>query len=435
MQHENSTFEELVCTLELLQKSCTNPSSSKLDLTHIIRFRELLGTALAQIPCSKYSGGYAWLADDLTTYQGRVGTAVGHPDMPTRPAEVPATATSSEYKQYKRDLKHYLYCEKIRTAALGIIEHKFPGELELKKTRLGLPLNFTIQNAFQHLEAEHGSELNRTETTLRIQKNVMTRAYIHSSGCTAFLKGLEIDKEDVEILGTSEITYAHLIMCAQQAFRNTLKKATIRDIDKEWKDEKSRLNIQRDDKPTWNRFMLFYANAFKEKEEDGILTDSRARAKSAVELSDMKAIMEDQADAMEALHSAFNAMVTDGKVPGTIDKPRVDDAATALTESTMTHADIVKIIQSVNNETNKNKKRHTPRDHGTKTNTWRQWKHFCHTHGVNLNHASGDCPRPNEGHKNEATKCSPCGGNEKRNHLWMKWCDPVSLDACDTPGE
>ena len=50
MQHENSTFEELVCTLELLQKNCTNPSSSKLDLTHIIRFRELLGTALAQIP-------------------------------------------------------------------------------------------------------------------------------------------------------------------------------------------------------------------------------------------------------------------------------------------------------------------------------------------------------------------------------------------------
>ena len=135
--------------------------------------------------------------------------------MPTRPDKVPATATSSEYKQYKRELKHFLYCEKIRSASLGIIEQKFPNELELKKTRLGLPLNFTIQNAFQHLEAEHGSELNRTETTLRIQKNVMTRAYIHSSGCTAFLKGLEIDKEDVEILGTSEITYAHLIMCAQ----------------------------------------------------------------------------------------------------------------------------------------------------------------------------------------------------------------------------
>ena len=189
------------------------------------------------------------------------------------------------------------------------------------------------------------------------------------------------------------------------------------------------------DKPAWNKFVLFYTNAFKEKEEDGILSDNQARAKSAIELSDMKAIMEDQADAMEALHSAFNAMVTDGKVPGTIDKPRADDA-TALTESTMTQADIVRLIQSVNKETNnKNTKRHKPRDQGTKTNTWRQWKHFCHTHGVNLNHASGDCPRPNEGHKNEATKCSPCGGNEKRNHLWMKWCDPVSLDACDVPGE
>jgi len=95
----------------------------------------------------------------------------------------------------------------------------------------------------------------------------MTRTYVHSSGCTAFLKGLEIDKEDVEILGTSDITYAHLIMCAQQAFRKSLKKSTIRDIDKEWKDERSRLNNLQIDKSTWNRFILFYANAFKEKEE------------------------------------------------------------------------------------------------------------------------------------------------------------------------
>ena len=61
-------------------------------------------------------------------------------------------------------------------------------------------------------------------------------------------------------------------MCAQQAFRNSLKKSTIREIDKEWKDERTRLNIQQIDKPTWNRFILFYANAFKEKEEDDILT-------------------------------------------------------------------------------------------------------------------------------------------------------------------
>ena len=213
--------------------------------------------------------------------------------MLTRPTEVPATATSSEYKEYKRELKHFLYCEKIRAASLGIIERKFPNELELKKTRLGLPLNFTILDAFQHLEEEHGSELSRTETTLQIQKEVMPRTYIHSSGCTAFLKLLEIDKEDVEILGTSEITYAHLIMCAQQAFRNSLKKSTIRDIDKEWKDERSWLNNLQIDKSTWNRFILFYANAFKEKEEDGILADARARAKSAVELSDMQAVMEE----------------------------------------------------------------------------------------------------------------------------------------------
>ena len=157
----------------------------------------------------------------------------------------------------------------------------------------------------------------------------------------------------------------------------------------------------------------------------------------------MQAVMEEQADELAELHSAFRAMAADTKnVPGTVDDSKADDA-TALTVSTMTQADMVRLIRSVNKEENGNGHKprdRKPRDHSTRTqttpntNTWRQWKFFCHTHGVNLNHASGDCPRPNEGHKKEATKCSPCSGNEKRNHLWMKWCDPVSHEACDSPG-
>lgn len=50
MDSDNETaYAELTCKLELLQRNCTSPNNKMLNLTYITRFREIMGTALAQI--------------------------------------------------------------------------------------------------------------------------------------------------------------------------------------------------------------------------------------------------------------------------------------------------------------------------------------------------------------------------------------------------
>ena len=138
------------------------------------------------------------------------------------------------------------------------------------------------------------------EASLQIQRQVMAHTYTHkdSLSCPTFLKQLEEDKEDIDILGTSTISYSHLILCAQQAFRDTLKKSTVREIDSDWKAECVCKGYSLVDEVVWHKFKSFYTQAFKEKDEDGVLVDvtSRSRANSVVELAELQATLEDQAN-------------------------------------------------------------------------------------------------------------------------------------------
>ena len=63
----------------------------------------------------------------------------------------------------------------------------------------------------------------------------------------------------------------------------------------------------------------------------------------------------------------------------------------------------------------------------------RQWNKWCSSHGVNLHHDSGDCNHEGPNHNKAATKDNPMGGNTKRDHLWMKWCNPGDNAICDHP--
>ena len=97
----------------------------------------------------------------------------------------------------------------------------------------------------------------------------------------------------------------------------------------------------------------------------------------------------------------------------------------------MSQADIIRIMKQVIAESNL----HSPSSSKTtvkKPKKWAQWKFWCWTHGVNLTHNSADCKRQATGHKSEATKENPLGGNEKRNHLHMKWFNPATGGAHGT---
>ena len=131
-------------SMEAYKTNTTTTVEKDINLTHIVRFREAMGTALTELTCNRYSRGYAWLVDTADTHSKRMGMPSVPLEMPTRPVVVGPTAGSTLYKQYKLDLKHHQQCKRLRVACLKLIEQKFPDCLELKKNRYGLPLDFTI---------------------------------------------------------------------------------------------------------------------------------------------------------------------------------------------------------------------------------------------------------------------------------------------------
>lgn len=325
--------------------------------------------------------------------------------------------------------------------------------LEGKKTRFGLPLNFTLRDAFNHIEAKVGSEVNRVKATLTLKKKISDRTYTNDNenSFLTFMKAMEMDKEDIDILGASSVSYTDLMMYSQDAFRQSLRKDTIRTINNEWGDYISGVPRPHDNRDVWTDFKLFYETAFREKEEDDILTDAnKRRAHSATELTEINARLHDLESDTAQMESAFSAMthnqrdyetpnyMASNPVPKTIGTTSAD-TVTALTTAmsspdikqlfaTLMREEISKALPQTTNEVTPPQSRgRTPRA------GWDQWKFWCYTHGVNLNHTSANCHKPRPGHKQEATKDNPMGANTKRDHLWMKYCNPITFKIHDQP--
>ena len=451
-------YDELMAQLELNEPGSTDAKRDKLNLAHVVRFREALGMVLGSIPSRRYDQGHSWLVDTQQTYDEKMGTPTSRPVMPTRPQEVATTSPSAVQKQYKRDLAHYLICEELRSAGLTIIEHKFPMSLEHKKTRHGLPHNLTLQDAFDHIEKRLKQGHNKATATIEIKHMIASRTYQHkdTTSCISFLKAMERDKQDIDIIGESTVTYTDLMMYCQQAFRNSLRKSTIRDIDSGWKKQCETLTKPHARLEVWLEFKEYYDRAFTEKDEDEILTNQGGKAKSATTstLTDIQARLSDletdTAQLDSALSTIHNTTLNQGYAPTVATNAssipnmvgtNTDDTLTALT-SIMSSPDMKELLATVMREEIRRAIPATKSTNTTHQKTprqpragWDQWKHWCHTHGTNLTHTSKDCPKPRPGHQNAATKDNPMGGNTKKDHLWMKYCHPVTYRAHDSPHE
>ena len=454
-REHDSTYEDLMAQLELTSPGSTDKITTKLNLAHVVRFREALGSILSTIPSRRYNWGHSWLVDTQDTYHEKMGEETPLPVMPKRPKEVPTTSASAVLKQYKRNLAHYLRCEDIRTAGLMIIEHKFPMSLEHKRTQHGLPHNLTLQDAFNHIEDRLRQGQQRITATINIKNKIATREYTHQNptSCLSFLREMERDKEEIDTIGESMVTFTDLMMYCQQAFRNTLRKSTVRDIDNTWKVKLKELTAPHDSWATWTEFKEYYDKAFTEKDKDDILTENRGRAKAALAgntLTDIQARLSDLETDTAQLDSAFSAMqnttINQGYAPSvathTNSVPNMvgtatDNTITALT-TIMSSPDMKELLTTVMRDEIKRaipKQQHNDGGGRQPRGSWDQWKYWCHTHGANLTHNSKECPRPRTGHKGNVTKTDPMGGNTRKDHLWMKYCHPTTYRAYDTPQE
>jgi hypothetical protein len=153
-----SNLPNLLKAMEELIVGSTTPIQKDRNYAQVVRFRETMGSTLAQFPCARYDCGYAWLVDTAEKYQERLGDSTATrptaPKQPTEPVPDPTTgkiAKSALFK-YTGDLREYKNCSHWTKEALRAIEVKFPTSLNSKKNRLGgFAISLTSQTAMDHV--------------------------------------------------------------------------------------------------------------------------------------------------------------------------------------------------------------------------------------------------------------------------------------------
>jgi hypothetical protein len=297
-------------------------SGKKKNYAEIVKFREVLGSALATLPCSTHDCGYSWLVDTEEDYTYRTGattpyTVQSMPKRPPLPTEPPESASSSEYKQYTIDQQKYNKYFHWNKEALAALEHRFPQSLTPKRTKFKtLPITYTIREAVDYLESLVNSDVEKRETYCAIAKDIILRTYQpNHEGPNEYFAAMQRDKHSIDVLKQGELTYDTLIIHSQDAFRHSgIPMKEMRTIDEAWRKDQVTYNYI--GKTKWTAFTNFYTKNIKELQDDGMdhhgtahLTN-RMEALEARTQTDLQQLGENQSQLAHAYKSIQTNHVT-----------------------------------------------------------------------------------------------------------------------------
>jgi hypothetical protein len=144
-----SDYASLLETIRLVSaEQATVFSGKKKNYADIVKFREVLGSALATQTCTTHDGGYSWLVDTEEDYTHKTGattpyTAQSMPKGPSRPMEPPKSASSGAYKRYTMDQQKYNKYFHWNNEALAALAHRFLQSLTPKRNKFeALPISW-----------------------------------------------------------------------------------------------------------------------------------------------------------------------------------------------------------------------------------------------------------------------------------------------------
>ena len=441
-------------------------NGKKKNYAEIVKFREVLGSALSKQPCSGTHGGYSWLVDTEEDYTYRVGattpyTAQTMPKGPPLPTEPPKSASTSAYKRYTIDQQKYNQYLHWNTEALTALEHRFPNSLTPKKNKFdALPITYTIREAVDYLESLVNTDVEKRETYCAIVRDITRRTYQPNlEGPNEYFAAMQSDKHSIDVLKQSELTYDALIIHSQDAFRHSgIPMKEMRTIDEAWRKDQVTYNYI--GKTKWTAFTNFYTKTIKELQDDGMdhngtahLTNqmaalvTRTNKIEARTQTDLLQLEENQSQLAHAYKSIKSNHVPSEVTtePNTLRSSVTGPASAYFTTNdinTNLTTEVAELRKQLENLTRQNQTHQQTRqgsrpptttNRGAPTDQWRTWTFWCHTHGANLTHNSNACSRPKDGHKKEATQRNPMGGNCKRDYLTGQWCHPVYHTPHATP--
>ena len=271
----NGDYTSLLETIRLVStEQATAFTGKKKNYADVVKFREVLGNALANQTCTTQDEGLSWIVDTKEDYTHRTGAATPYtistmPKGPTRPIRPSTTTSSSEYKRYTIDLHEYKTYFHWNKQALIAIEHRFPGSLTPKRNKFeALPSTYTIREAVDYLEALVNTDIEKREAYCAILNETIQRKYYPNlEGPIKYFAEMKMDQHSIAVLKQGEMTYDTLIIHSQNSLRHSgipMKEMQI--IDEAWtKETTNTIYIGR---TKWTAFTTFYTKIIKELHDD-----------------------------------------------------------------------------------------------------------------------------------------------------------------------
>ena len=278
-----------------------------------------------------------------------------------------------------------------------------------------------------------------------------------------YFKQCETDQHRINAIGVATIPDTQIMVGAQLAFRKVIDSTVMQIMDNAWTTI-SAAHLYSTPETTYRQFKARYCKALREHHHntqssrenrknqayavDAVLSDTISQLQNELSLTqDNVCSIANTQDQMLTQPEAFAARYVPSVVSTT-----TESTPSGLALSTLdTRLDKLESLfqRMVQHQlqgprdappavARTNARRGTIR--GDPNGPWRQWKYWCYSCGTNLSHNSIDChrtkiQRPDHDRlKSIATKDNPQGGNSKKDHLWMKWCDPGTYEPRSTKG-
>ena len=425
-----------------------NTAPTRLDL---IRFKLNLIEALSKCKGAVgLDGGHAYLILSETEYRNWIGDPLAHlprkPIVPQLP-EKEADMTSAKAFFIKRAETALTLHKEYEQQTKDILERKFPnGSIGLRDYTGKVPYSTPPSAILTNIYTKVKDDMEDHQLYMEVVTGMMEQTYTPGKNGTAvYFQEMEDNQHLLCELGQAKLPNSLLVPKAQEAFHAQHDLKDMTKVAGRWKQLVKDKDYKPDTKEYWYAFKEHYGQELKLLYMQTVDKQVKGKARYTNDTTwqhdiqdELEATREELDTVSTALRSVLNeqASVKKNQTPTTVTVPTaaLSTVGSALTPGTLQGqgleqltAALVAALQTTNgNQCSPTRPVGLPKTQSKGEQPWRQWNQYCWSCGVQLNHNSTNCKHPRQGHDNHlsATYDDQQGGNDKRNHLWGKWCGP-----------
>jgi hypothetical protein len=414
---DSMSSSENLASIDIHLPSETKIPMAEYNFADFIVYKEQLGNTLAPCQHATRDCGHSPLVDTLERYREWTGdgATIALPPPALRPT-IPRSDTSDVWRRNEVERKMHLQEQHWNNKAIKATERHFPIAVqEQKDQHNALPINYTIRNLLNYIEDKVLDRVDMQKANKTTVQALMNRAYVPDThGPVKFFKLMEHDVYLIHILKFA-YHWNTLIVHCQTTIRDSNRHngSNLRIIEDEWvrqepADTSSFTELEL--REQWERFKSYYIKELKKLATDGPgggvahsadVLDARMNNFETSLTASMQTLNDNQhklSTAYLGLQSGVPSIVetlndtsTVGTMSGTL---LASSAMTDLLNEVQALKQVVNALSAVGSSPTRPSPRPpvrgSPKPKSNITE-WHQWKHWCHSCGVNLNHDSPRC--------------------------------------------